>query len=186
MKKILCLVFVFCFVATVTAQAATVPRASVPSGATEAEILVAENLISGVLDEVQSGLGYADAWAKANKIIYNAVLTHQTNGYGYAILAGITRNAIWQYRDMYLRPDFYKENEETVKTLIEEVIESYASGEIDYNTAVKAGYEKLYQTVNPSFNLAEQLALDNCYRDIPAIDNGLFFIVRKLIMEAKE
>ena len=87
---------------------------------------------------------------------------------------------------MYLRPDFYKENEETVKTLIEEVTESYTSGEIDYNTAVKAGYEKLYQTVNPSFNLAEQLALDTCYRDIPAIDNGLFFIVRKLIMEAKE
>ena len=48
---------------------------------------------------------------------------------------------------------------------------------IDYPTAVKNSYEKLYQSVNPSFNYDEEFSKDSCYRDIPAV-NGSIFIER--------
>lgn len=50
-------------------------------------IVIAENLIGGILDEVQSALGYQSAWSKANNAIFNAVLAKQTNSYGYSDLA---------------------------------------------------------------------------------------------------
>jgi len=50
-----------------TALAAEIPRESAPANATEESIVITENLISGILDEVQNGLGYQPAWCKAVK-----------------------------------------------------------------------------------------------------------------------
>lgn len=166
----------------ISVNAASIPRESAPSGATEAEIIVAENLIGEILDKVRSGLGYADARAKSNKIIFSAVLAHQTDGYGYGILTGIANNAIFQYRDMYLRPNFYIENEEKVRAIIADVITQYANGEIDYTTAEFNARVKIYQSVNPAFNPDEEFAKDSRYRDIPSVDSNLFTIARKLLL----
>lgn len=72
-----------------TALAAEIPGESVPVNATNESIALTENLISGILFEVENGLGYADAQAQAQNIIFNAVIAGQTNGYGYADLMSI-------------------------------------------------------------------------------------------------
>ena len=86
---------------------------------------------------------------------------------------------------MYLRPNFYIENEENVRSIIAEVITQYASGEIDYTKAEFNARVKIYQFVNPTFNPDEEFAKDTCYRDIPSVDNGMFTIARKLLLEIK-
>lgn len=86
---------------------------------------------------------------------------------------------------MYLRPNFYIENEEKVRAIITEVIIQYANGEIDYAKAEFNARVKIYQSVNPAFNPDEEFAKDTCYRDIPSVDNSLFTIARKLILESK-
>ena len=169
----------------IVVNAAPVPRESAPCNATEEKIVVAENLIGNVLDEVQSGLGYADARAKSNVIIFNAWLGGNTGGYAYGELVDIANNAIFQYRDMYLRPNFYIENEEKIRAIIADVISQYANGEIDYTKAEFNTRVKIYQSVNPAFNPDEEFAKDTCYRDIPSVDSSLFTIARKLILEAK-
>ena len=50
---------------TATVSAAEIPRATAPLSATEEQILIVENLIGDILDEVQNGLGYAEAENKA-------------------------------------------------------------------------------------------------------------------------
>ena len=87
---------------------------------------------------------------------------------------------------MYLRPNFYIENEEKVRVIIADVITQYANGEIDYIKAECDARVKIYQYVNPAFNPDEEFAKDTCYRDIPSVDNSLFTIARKLILEAKK
>lgn len=169
----------------IVVNAAPVPRESAPCNATEEKIVVAENLIGSILDEVQSGLGYADARAKSNVIIFNAWLGGNTGGYAYGELVNIANNAIFQYRDMYLRPNFYIENEEKVRTIIADVISQYANGEIDYTKAEFNARVKIYQSVNPAFNPDEEFAKDTCYHDIPSVDSSLFTIARKLILETK-
>ena len=119
----------------ITANAATVPRESTPCNATNEAIIIVENFIGDILTEVQNGLGYADARAKSNRIFFNAWLNGQTNGYSYGELVDIANNAIWQYRDMYLRPDFYVDNLEKVRAIIAPVIEDYKSGKITYAEA---------------------------------------------------
>ena len=86
---------------------------------------------------------------------------------------------------MHLRPNFYIENEKKVRDIIAEVITQYANGEIDYTKAEFNARVKIYQFVNHTFNPDEEFAKDTCYRDIPPIDNGMFTIARKLILEAK-
>jgi len=137
------------------------------------------------LDEVKNGMGFADARAKSNRIFFNAWLNRQTSGYSYGELTAIANNAIFQYRDMYLRPNFYIENEEKVRVIIADVITQYANGEIDYTKAEFNARVKIYQSVNPAFNPDEEFAKDTCYRDIPSVDNSLFTIARKLILESK-
>jgi len=184
-KMIVCLIILAMLVNAVAVNAAPVPRESAPCNATEHQIIVAESFISEILDEVKNGMGYADARAKSNRIFFNAWLNGQTSGYSYGELTAIANNAIFQYRDMYLRPNFYIENEEKVRVIIEDVITQYANGEIDY---IKAGFNarvKIYQSVNPAFNPDEEFVKDTCYRDIPSVDNSLFTIARKLILEAK-
>ena len=186
MKKISIFLITLSLTASaVTTNAAPIPKESLPCYATTEQVTVAENLISGILDEVKTGLGYADARAKSNVLIFNAWLNGQTGGYAYGELTPIANNAIYQYRDMYLRPNFYIENEESVRSIIAEVITQYANGEIDYTKAEFNARVKIYQFVNPTFNPDEEFAKDTCYRDIPSVDNGMFTIARKLLLEIK-
>ncbi len=87
---------------------------------------------------------------------------------------------------MHLRPNFYIENEEKVRAIIADVIIQYANGEIDYTKAEFNARVKIYQSVNPAFNPDEEFAKDICYRDIPSVDNSLFTLARKLILETKK
>ena len=166
-------------------SAAEVPRESAPCNATNEAITVVESFIGDILTEVQNGLGYADARAKSNRIFFNAWLNGQTNGYSYGELVAIANNAIWQYRDMYLRPNFYANNLEKVRTIIAPVIEDYKSGKITYADAEINARNKIYQSVKPDFNPDVEYMKDPIYRDIPSVDNSLFILARKLILESK-
>lgn len=85
----------------------------------------------------------------------------------------------------YHIPNFYIENEEKVRAIIADVITKYATDEIDYTKAEFNARVKIYQSVNLAFNPDEEFAKDTCYRDIPSVDNSLFTIARKLILELK-
>ena len=183
MKKYIFVLTAFLVISAIPVHAAPIPRESVPTNATEEQIVITESLIGVVLDEVQNGLGYADAMAKSNRIIFDAWLTGQTSGYAYGDLVNVANNAIWQYRDMYLRPQFYAENEEKVRRIIAEVIEDYRNGLIDYTQACKNAHIKFHQSTNSTFDYEAEYAKDSCYRDIPAVDSGKLFIARKLIVE---
>ena len=161
------------------------PRESVPCYAANEAILVVECFIGDVLTEVQNGLGYADARAKSNRIFFNAWLNGQTNGYSYGELVAIANAAIWQYRDMYLRPDFYANNLEKVRVIIAPIIEDYKSGKITYAEAEFNARNMIYQSVNPSFKPDVEYMKDPLARDFPSVDNSLFILARKLILEIK-
>ena len=166
----------------VTVNAAPIPRESASCNATEHQIIVAESFISGILDEVKNGMGYADARAKSNRIFFNAWLNGQTNGYSYGELVDIANAAIWQYRDMYLRPDFYTNNLENVRAIIAPVIEDYKSGKISYEEAEFNARNMIYQSVKPDFNPDVEYMKDPLSRDIPSVDNSLFILARKLLL----
>ena len=182
-KSIIILTMVTIF--TTTTYAAEVPRESAPCNATNEAIIVVESFIGDILTEVQNGMGYADARAKLSRIFFNAWLNGQTNGYSYGELVDIANNAIWQYRDMYLRPDFYISNIERVKTIIAPVIEDYKSGKITYTEAEFNARIAIYQSINLTFNPDVEFAKDTCYRDIPSVDSSLFIIARKLLLDSK-
>jgi hypothetical protein len=134
---------------------------------------------------VQNGLGYSDARAKSNRIFFDAFLKGQTNCYSYGELVDIANCAIWQYRDMYLRPDFYANNLEKVRIVIAPIIEDYKSGKITYTAAEFNARNRIYQSVKPDFNPDVEYMKDPLSRDIPSIDNSLFILARKLILESK-
>ena len=181
MKKIImCLIITMLITSTV--NAAEVPRESAPCNATNEAIVIVESFIGDILTEVQNGLGYADAIAKSNRIFFNAWLNGQTNGYSYGELVDIANAAIWQYRDMYLRPDFYKNNLEKVRAIIAPVIENYKSGKITYAEAEFNARTKIYQSVKPDFNPDVEYMKDPLSRDIPSVDNSLFILARKLLL----
>ena len=182
MKKIIiCLVITMLITSTV--NAAEVPRESAPCNASNEAIVVVENFIGDILTDVQNGLGYADARAKSNRIFFNAWLNGQTNGYSYGELVDIANAAIWQYRDMYLRPDFYTNNLEKVRVIIAPVIEDYKSSKITYAEAEFNARNMIYQSVKPDFNPDVEYMKDPISRDIPSVDNSLFILARKLILE---
>ena len=70
-KTAIFLIAISMITGTISANAAPVPRESLPCYATTKQVTVAENLIGGILDEVKNGLGYADARAKSNLIIFS-------------------------------------------------------------------------------------------------------------------
>ena len=184
MKKIImCLIFAITITSTV--NAAEVPRESAPCNAKPEAIILVESLIGDILTEVQNGLGYADARAKSNRTFFNAWLNGQTNGCSYGELVDIANAAIWQYRDMYLRPDFYANNLEKVRVVISPVIEDYKSGKISYSEAEFDARTKIYQSVEPEFNPDIEYMKDPLSRNIPSVDNSLFIIARKLILESR-
>ena len=80
-KTIICLITLTMLTSAITVNAAPVPRESAPCNATEHQIIVAESYISGILDEVKNGMGFADAKAKSNRIFFTAWLNGQTSGY---------------------------------------------------------------------------------------------------------
>ena len=168
-----------------SASAAEVPRESAPCNATNEAIIIVESFIGDILTEVQNGLGYADARAKSNRIFFDAFLKGQTNGYSYGELVDIANCAIWQYRDMYLRPDFYANNLEKVKIVIAPIIEDYKSGKITYAEAEFNARNRIYQTAKPDFNPDVEYMKDPLSRDIPSVDNSLFILARKLILESE-
>ena len=184
MKKLLVILGLVSTIFT-TVNAAEVPRESVALHLTEDCVVVAENLIEDVLTEVQKGLGYSDARAKSNRILFNAWLGGQTKGYSYGDLTIVANNAIFQYRDMYLRPDFYAENVEKVRAIIAPVIEDYKSGKVTYAEAEFNARTKIYQSVKPDFNPDVEYMKDPLSRDVPSVDNSLFILARKLILESK-
>ena len=162
-------------------SAAEVRRESAPCNATNEAIIFVESCIGDILTEGQNGLGYSDARAKSNRIFFDAFIKGQTNGYSYGELVDIANCAIWQYRDMYLRPDFYKDNLEKVRAIIAPVIEDYKSGRITYAEAEFKARNRIYQSVNPSFNPNVEYMKDPLSRDIPSVDNSLFILARKLL-----
>ena len=169
----------------IPAYAEEIPRESLPRNTPPGSIPVAEQLISGILDEVAAGMGYSDAKIKAHNTILDAVLANETDGYGFAILKAIANNAIFEYRDMYLRPEYYKQAEEQVRVLISDLIEQVKNGG-NYEEARKAAYTRIYQTADPSYNPDEYYLMDFCYWDVPAVDSALFNRARKLLLDAQE
>ena len=169
----------------IPAYAEEIPLESLPRNTPPGSIPVAERLISGILDEVVAGMGYSDAKIKAHNTILNAVLANETDGYGFAILKAIANNAIFEYRDMYLRPEYYKQAEEQVRVLISDLIEQVKNGG-NYEEARKAAYTRIYQTADPSYNPDEYYLMDFCYWDVPAVDSALFNRARKLLLDAQE
>ena len=165
-------------------NAAEIPIESYPATADNESVAVAEHLIGGILDDVQNGLGYQEAWCTANNTIFFAVLAHETNDYGYGVLADIARNAILQCRDMYLRPDYYAEIENKVRVLIADLITEVENGTKDYTTAEKEAYTKIYKLANPRFNPETDCVGDFCYWDIPPVDSAMLTQARKLLKNA--
>ena len=183
MKSIISFIsIVSILISSFSVSAAEVPRESAPCNASNEAIILVESFIGNILTEVQNGLGYADARAKSNRIFFNAWLNGQTNGYSYGELVDIANNAIWQYRDMYLRPDFYKDNLEKVRVIIAPVIEDYKSGKITYSEAEFNARNMIYQSVKPDFNPDVEYMKVPLSRDIPSVDNSLFILVRKILI----
>lgn len=181
MKKLIVLFFSL-FVISTSVNAAEIPPESLPSNATFECMEYTESLISDILDKVQNGLGFSDAQAQARRRYFALVTSGHSNGYSFSQLSEIASNAIFQYRDMYLRPEFYNQNEDKVRQLISDVLKEYKLGIMDYNEAKKRAYEKIYQSVDSSFDYDREFAKDTCYRNIPSVDNSLFTIARKLIL----
>ena len=187
MKKIKTMLITITAITVMTQStfAADIPVESYPDNATEKSVAIMQNLIGGILDEVQNGLGYQPAWCKANNAVFAAVLANETGGYGYADLAAVARNAILQCRDMYLRPEYYAEKENAVRALISDLINAVEIGATDYKTAEKQAYTRIYQTAEPTFNPDTDCVGDFCYWDIPPIDSALLTQARKLLKNAR-
>ena len=183
--KIMLLSITAIIVMTQSVFAADIPIESYPDNATDESVAITQNLIGGILDEVKNGLGYQPAWCKANNAVFAAVLVNETGGYGYADLAAIARNAILQCRDMYLRPEYYAEKENTVRALISDLINEVEIGATDYKTAEKQAYTRIYQMAEPTFNPDTDCVGDFCYWDMPPIDSALLTQARKLLKNAR-
>ena len=165
---------------TQSAFAAEIPIETYPENITEESAAVAEKLIGGILEEAQNGLGYQMASGRSNTIIRKAVVNNQTNGYGYGILSAISQNAIRYYRDVYLRPDYYAETENTVRDLIADLIIDVENG-ADYETVKGKAYTRIYQSVNPSYNPEVGRVGDFCYWDISPVDSVMLMQARKCV-----
>ena len=72
-----------------------------------------------------------------------------------------------------------------VRVIISPVIEDYKSGKITYAVAEFNARNIIYQSVKPDFNPDVEYMKDSLSRDIPSVDNSLFILARKLILESK-
>ena len=64
------------------------------------------------------------------------------------------------------------------------MIEDYKSSKITYAEAEFNARNKIYQSVNPSFNPDIEYMKDPLSRDIPSVDNSLFILARRLLLES--
>ena len=187
MKKITTyIITAILMLSSVTANAASIPRETTPLNATEEQIQIVENLIGDILDEVQADrLGYALAAGYANTRIRKAVIANQTHGNGYGILSPIAQNAIRYYRDILLRPDYYRQTEEKLKSVLADLIVEVQNGK-DYNTAYDEARIKIYKAANASFNPDTDMVGDFCYWNVPPVDSAEFTVARKLLLQAQK
>ena len=169
-------------VPNVTVNAANIPRETAPQNATEEQIQIVENLIGNYLDEIQAGAGYGMIASYANTKIYKAVLAGQTNGNGYAILSAISENALRTCRDMYMRPEVYRQTEENLKVLLTDILAEVENGK-DVDEAREQAHIKIYQSINPSYTPTTPHT-DFCYADTPAVDMAVYAVTNKLLIEA--
>lgn len=180
------LIAVITAISVIPAYAEVIPRESLPENTPQAAVDIAEYFIRDTLAKVQGGLGYAGARAETNRILFNAVLNNQTDGYGYGILTIIANNALFEYRDLYLRSDFYAAAEEQVKVLIPELIIAVENGSMSYEKAKEEAYTRIYKSVDSSYDPSEKLFVDFCYWDVPSVDSAYFNRARKLLLDAEE
>ena len=113
-------------------------------------------------------------------------MSNQTNGYSYGLLTIIANNALFEYRDLYLRSDYYAAAEEQVKVLISDLITSVETGVLSYEKAKEEAYTRIYKSVDPSYDPSEKEFVDFCYWDIPSVDSAYFNRARKLLLIAEE
>ena len=184
MKKLITLITAILMATTITVGAAEIPQYSVPIIATDESVENVENIMGDILSEVKNGLGFGLAQAQANTRIRKAVLDGKTNGYSFTVLSVTAANAMRQARDMYLRPEFYAENEAKLRILLSDLITDVANRTKDYPTAKNEAYIRIYQAADPTFNPDEQFKLDVCYQDIPPVADAMFTIARKILTEA--
>ena len=184
MKRIFTLIIAMLKTTTITVGAAEIPQYYVPIIATQESVEIVENIMGDILSEVQNGLGYGIAHGIANTRIRKAVLDGKTNGYNFTVLSATSSNAMRQARDMYLRPEFYAENEIMLRALLADLISAVADGTMDYQSAKNEAYIRIYKSVNPNFNPEEQFSLDTCYQDIPPVSDAMFTIARKILTKS--
>lgn len=184
MKRLITLIIAMLMTTTITAGATEIPQYSVPIIATQESVEIVESIMGDILYEVQNGLGYGIAQGIANTRIRKAVLEGKTNGYSFTVLSATASNAMRQARDIYLRPEFYAENEIKLRALLADLISAVANRTMDYPTAKNEAYIRIYKSVNPNFNPEEQFSLDICYQDIPPVSDAMFTIARKTLTEA--
>lgn len=186
MKKITTyIITAILMLSSVTANAANIPRETLPLNATEEQAQIVENLIGDILDDVQSDkLGYGLAAGYANTRIRKAVISKQTNGHGYGILSPIAQNAIRYYRDLLLRSDYYIQTEEKLRVLLADLIIDVQNGK-DYNAAYDEARIEIYKAADTSFNPDTDMVGDFCYWNVPPVDSAEFTVARKLLLEAK-
>ena len=170
----------------ISANAAGIPRETLPVNATKSQVQIVENLIGDILDEVQANrLGYALAAGYANTRIRKAVIANQTDGNGYGILSPIAQNAIRYYRDLLLRPDFYKQTEEKLRVLLADLIIEVQNGK-DYSAAYDEARIIIYKSADASFNPDIDMIGDFCYWNIPPVDSAEFTVARKILLNAMQ
>ena len=186
MKKLITLIIAMLLTTVVTVGAAEIPQYSVPIIANDESVEIVENIMGDILEHIQSGLGFGLAQGIVNTRIRKAVLDGKTNGYSFTVLSVTAANAMRQARDMYLRPEFYAENEAKLRILLSDLIADIANGTKDYPTAKSEAYIRIYKSVDPNFNPDEQFKLDVCYQDIPPVADAMFTIARKLLTEAMQ
>ena len=185
LHTILILITTILAASPLSAFASDIPREAVPENTPQAAVDIAESYIGDTLVKVQNGMGYADAKGETNRILFNAFLKNQTGGYSYGLLTVIANNAIFECRDMYLRPDVYATYEAQVNVLLADLITSVESGAITYAEAKKEAYNRIYKAVDPNYDPTEREFVDFCYWDVISVDGAIFNRVRKVLLEAE-
>lgn len=180
------LLAVIMVISIIPAHANGIPREAIPDNTPQAAVDVAESYIKDTLVKVQNGLGYADAKGETNRILFNAFLKNQTSGYSYGLLTIIANNAMFEYRDIYLRPTVYAEYEAQVKVLLADLITDVENGTMTYKDAKKEAYTRIYKSVDPNYNPSDRFLVDFCYWNVIAVDGAMFNRARKVLIEAED
>jgi len=106
------------------------------------------------------------------------------NGYGYALLSAISQNAIRVTRDIYMRPDVYKQIEDELRVLLADIIVEVQNGK-DYNIAIREARIRIYKSADVSFNPDTDMVGDFRYWNVPPVDSAELYIARKLLMNVE-